>query len=101
MSLVRALRDRLLQMTRRRRHPRRASTRAVDWHVFGSGVHHVSALLDLSPGGARVRAAYPRPVGSPIVLYMPRGEECEIVHARVAWSGRDGMGLRFSREIAA
>jgi hypothetical protein len=84
----------------RRRHPRRPTSRTVDWRLFGSQVRHISALADLSPGGAFVRAAYPRPVGSPVVLDMPSKGGVVHVHARVAWCGPDGMGVRFTRELA-
>lgn len=86
----------------RRRHPRRPTHRTVDWRLFGSHVGHISALADLSPGGAFVRAAYPRPVGSPVVLDLrgADGKEALHVHARVAWSNADGMGLRFTRDLA-
>ena len=83
----------------RRKHPRRASNLAIDWRVFGSRVHHISALADLSPGGAFVRAAYPRAVGSPITLDLPTARGKVNVHARVAWCSAEGMGLRFTRSL--
>ena len=83
----------------RRRHARQPTNMTVDWHLFGSQVGHISALRDLSPGGAFVRAAYPREVGSPIVLELPTAEGPVNVHARVAWCGRNGMGVRFTREL--
>jgi hypothetical protein len=84
----------------RRRHPRRPTSRTVDWRIFGSQVRHISALLDISPGGAFVRAAYPRPVGSPVVLDWPSDRGLVQVHARVAWCSGEGMGLRFTRDLA-
>ncbi len=97
----------LARLASRRRAPRRPSNLAVDWRVFGSKVHHISALMDLSPTGAFVRAAYPREVGSPLVLDLPippgpgRAGGTTRVHARVAWRSPDGMGLRFTRPVAA
>jgi hypothetical protein len=85
----------------RRQHPRRPSNLAVDWHLFGSKVGHISTLVDLSRGGAFVRAAYPRDVGSPIVLELPTADGPINVHARVAWSTEQGMGLRFTRLLPA
>lgn len=83
----------------RRRHARQPTNMTVDWHLFGSQVGHISALRDLSPGGAFVRAAYPRDVGSPIVLELPTAAGPVNVHARVAWCGRNGMGLRFTKPV--
>jgi len=83
----------------RRGQPRVPSTLKVDWQVFGSQVRHRSFLGDLSAGGAFVRAADPRPVGSPIVLDLPTPSGPLNVHARVAWMGSQGMGLRFTRAI--
>jgi hypothetical protein len=38
-------------------------------------------------------------VGSPIVLELPTPEGPVSVHARVAWCGRNGMGLRFTKPV--
>jgi hypothetical protein len=102
MSLLRALRALLLSLGRRRRHARAPSGLGIDWRAFGSQVHHVSEMSDLSPGGAFVRTAEPRPVGSPIVVDLATGDgHVKLdVHARVAWVARAGMGLRFTRPIA-
>jgi len=102
MSFLHALRASLLSLGRRRRHPRAPSGQGADWRVFGSHVHHVSEVADLSSGGAFVRTAAPRPVGSPIVvdLATAQGHAILDVHARVAWIARSGMGLRFTRAIA-
>ena len=81
---MRTLWNRLLSLFGRRSHPRRPSNLAVDWRIFGSRVHHVSALADLSPTGAFVRAAYPREVGSPIVLDLTTPRGGVNIHARVA-----------------
>lgn len=94
-----ALWSRLVSLFGRREHARLPSNLTVDWHLFGSQVGHISALRDLSPGGAFVRAAYPREVGSPIVLELPTPQGRVNVHARVAWCGRNGMGLRFTRPV--
>ncbi len=91
--------SRLVALLGRRRHARRPSNLAVDWRPFGSQVGHISALSDLSAGGAFVRAAYPREVGSPSVIALPTAKGKVNVHARVAWCSRDGMGLRFTREL--
>jgi hypothetical protein len=101
MSPLRSLRGLLLSLRGRRRHARTSSTGGIDWRVFGSGVHHLSELSDLSVGGAFVRTAAPRPVGSPIVLDVATASGVALdVHARVAWVTREGMGLRFTRAIA-
>ena len=71
----------------------------VDWHVFGSGVHRVSTTADVSPGGAFVCTAEPRPVGSAIVLQMETARGPLEVHGRVAWTDRRGMGVRFTRSV--
>ncbi len=91
--------SRLVSLLGRRRHARKATTATVDWHSFGSKVGHISALVDVSQGGAFVRAAYPREVGTPIVLDLPTAKGTVHVHARVAWSGPAGMGLRFTRPL--
>jgi hypothetical protein len=81
----------------RRGHERDATLLAVDWRAFGSAVHRVSTTADVSPAGAFVCTAEPRPVGSALVLEMttPRGPV--EVHARVAWTDPRGMGVRFTR----
>jgi hypothetical protein len=84
----------------RRAAPRTPSSVTIEWQVFGSQVRHRSFLGDLSSGGAFVRAADPRPVGSPIVLDLPTAQGPVNVHARVAWMGAQGMGLRFTRPLA-
>jgi hypothetical protein len=91
--------SRIVALLGRRRHARLPSNLAVDWRQFGSQVGHISALADLSPGGAFLRAAYPRDVGSPIVLDLPTPRGKVNVHARVAWCSREGMGVRFTREL--
>jgi len=48
-----------------------------------------------------VRAAYPRDVGTPIVLDLPTPKGVVHVHARVAWAGAQGMGLRFTRPLGS
>ena len=91
--------SRIVSLLGRRRHARKATTATVDWHPFGSKVGHISALVDVSQGGAFVRAAYPREVGTPIVLDLPTAKGTVHVHARVAWAGPAGMGLRFTRPL--
>jgi hypothetical protein len=97
MALANVFR-RWLSLLGRRAHRRDAAALRVDWRVFGSGVHHVSTTGDLAPGGAFVHTPDAKPAGSPIVLDVetPRGERVTM-HARVAWSGLRGMGLRFTR----
>jgi hypothetical protein len=73
---------------------------SVDWRAFGSRVRHASVLADMSPGGAFVHAVDLRPVGSPIVLEVATRGGPLNVHARVAWTGPSGMGLRFTRATA-
>ncbi len=99
MRVLPSLWSRLVSLLGRRRHARKATTATVDWHSFGSKVGHISALVDVSQGGAFVRAAYPREVGTPIVLDLPTAKGTVHVHARVAWSGPAGMGLRFTRPL--
>jgi hypothetical protein len=99
MRAVHLFWSRLVSFFGRRRHVRKPSNATVDWHPFGSKVCHISSLVDLSNGGAFVRAAYPRDVGSPIVLDLPTAKGLVHVHARVAWSGPRGMGLRFTRPL--
>ena len=97
MTALSALKRWLLSTRARRAQHRMLSSMGVRWRVFGSRVHHLSVLGDLSPGGALLRAADPRPVGSPIVLDLATRKGLVTVHARVAWTGPSGMGLRFSR----
>jgi hypothetical protein len=100
MRLATLLRRPLTGRPWRRRHERDAAMLAVDWRAFGSGVHRVSTTADVSPAGAFVCTAEPRPVGSPLVLELatPRGPV--EVHARVAWTDPRGMGVRFTRTAA-
>jgi hypothetical protein len=97
MRLATLLRRPLSGRPWRRGHERDATMVAVDWHTFGSAVHRISTTADVSPGGAFVCTAEPRPVGSALVLEMatPRGPM--EVHARVAWTDPRGMGVRFTR----
>ena len=83
----------------RRAHDRTSTTLAVDWRVFGSDVHRVSAAADFSRGGAFVRTSEPKQIDTPLVLAVttPRGNV--EVHARVAWTGSRGMGVRFMRAL--
>jgi hypothetical protein len=102
MSPLRTLRGWLLSLRGRRSHTRAPSNGGIDWRAFGSGVHHLSEIADLSEGGAFVRTASPRPVGSPIVLDVATADGVALdVHARVAWVTGAGMGLRFTRGIDA
>jgi hypothetical protein len=97
MTALSALKHWILSTRARRAQHRKLSTMGVRWRVFGSSVHHLSVLGDVSPGGALLRAADPRPVGSPIVLDLATRKGLVTVHARVAWAGSPGMGLRFTR----
>jgi hypothetical protein len=99
MSLLSSLRARALSLVTRRKQRRSASSITVQWRLFGSGVQHVSRLADLSPGGAFVHAADPKPVGSPVVLELVSGPRHVNVHARIAWTAPSGMGLRFTRPV--
>jgi hypothetical protein len=100
---LRAVRALWLSLGRRREHPRTSARAglAIDWRLFGSQVHHVSEVANLSARGAFVQTTDPRPVGSPIVVDLATGGGNVIldVHARVAWIACDGMGLRFTRPI--
>jgi hypothetical protein len=89
----------LASLSRRRTHRRMPAVVPVDWRVFGTAVHCVSTTADLSPGGAFVHTASLRPVDTPLVLEIatPSGEV--EVHARVAWTGPRGMGVRFTRAV--
>jgi hypothetical protein len=97
--LPRALRALVRTVHTRRQAPRVPSSRLVDWREFGSAVHHVSQVGDLSERGAFVRAALPSPVGTPVVAEVGTSAGLRTVHARVAWVGPDGMGLRFTRPL--
>jgi hypothetical protein len=85
----------------RRGHRRTRATLGIDWRLFGSAVHHLSTVGDVSRGGVFVRTASPAPAGSPVVLDLetPDGRVELDVHARVAWSSPHGMGLRFTRAL--
>ena len=82
-----------------RQRVRYPSSRLVDWRDFGSHVHHVSQLADVSDAGAFVHAATPSPVGSAVVAEIGTAWGVRTVHARVAWVGYGGMGLRFTRPL--
>jgi hypothetical protein len=82
-------------LSSRRAHARRRTEVPVDWRLFGSSVHARGAFLDLSRGGAFIPTADPKPEGSPLVLALGALE----LHARVAWSGPHGMGVRFTRTL--
>ena len=97
MRLATLLRRPLSGHPWRRGHERDAAMLAVDWHAFGSAVHRVSTTADVSPGGAFVCTAEPRPVGSALVLEMATPKGLVEVHARVAWTDPRGMGIRFTR----
>ncbi|HEX3344969.1 MAG TPA: PilZ domain-containing protein [Polyangiaceae bacterium] len=97
MSLTTLLRRSFSARPWRRRHERDAALVGVDWRAFGSAVHRVSTTADVSPGGAFVCTAVPRPVGSPLVLRMTTTRGPVEVHARVAWTDPRGMGVRFTR----
>jgi hypothetical protein len=97
MKALSALKRLLLSTRARRVQHRTPSSIPVDWRVFGSKVHHLTILADLSPGGAFVRAPDPRPVGSPIVIDLATPRGIVNVHARVAWKSPQGMGIRFTR----
>lgn len=99
MRALSALKRLLLSTRARRVRHRWPSSIPVDWRSFGSKVHHLTVLADLSAGGAFVRAADPRPVGSPIVIDMATPRGIVNVHARVAWKSSQGMGLRFTRLV--
>jgi hypothetical protein len=86
---------------RRRAHRRVPAALAVDWRVFGTAVHCVSTTLDLSPGGAFLHTADRRPVNTPLVLEIATPGGGVELHARVAWSGPRGMGVRFTRALPA
>jgi hypothetical protein len=101
MRAVTTIWARLVSLLGRRRYARKPTNATVDWHPFGSKVGHISSLIDLSQGGAFVRAAYPRDVGTPIVLDLPTPKGVVHVHARVAWAGAQGMGLRFTRPLGS
>jgi len=97
MRLATLLRRPLSGRPWRRGHERDSAMVAVDWHVFGSAVHRVSTTADVSPGGAFVCTAEPRPIGSALVLEMATPKGPVEVHARVAWTDPRGMGVRFTR----
>jgi hypothetical protein len=85
----------------RRAHARTRAELAVNWRVFGSSVHRVSPTADLSSGGAFVATVDPRSVDTPLVLELATPHGPVEVHARVAWTGARGMGVRFMRPLPA
>ena len=89
-----------LSLLRRRAHRRTAVPVLIDWHAFGSAVHHRTETVDLSPGGAMMRSEAKVPVGSPLVVAVSTPEGTTLLHARVAWTAATQMGLRFTRPIA-
>jgi hypothetical protein len=99
MRLPNLLRRPISRLPWRRDHERDTATLAVDWHPFGSGVHRVSTTADVSPGGAFVCTAEPRPVGSAVVIEMETSHGPLEVHGRVAWTDPRGMGVRFTRSV--
>jgi PilZ domain len=101
MHVPHALRRACLSLLGRRRHTRAPSSVSVDWHAFGSAVHHRSATEDLSSSGARLSSATPMPIGSPLVVALATEEGRVEVHARVAWSNPTRMGVRFTRPVGA
>jgi hypothetical protein len=101
MPLLHTLRSLVRSISARRAHRRVPQALPVDWHLFGSRVHHLSTTLDLSPGGAMLHSVTRLPVGSPLVLAVTTTEGPVEVHARVAWSAEPAMGVRFTRPISA
>lgn len=101
MKLGSLLRRVFSVFSRRRAHRRAPVAVSVDWHEFGSAVHCVSATADLSRGGAFVRTAAPKRPGAPIVLVLGVPGAAIEAHARVAWVGDGGMGVRFTRALPA
>lgn len=99
MATLSSLRAWVRSLGTRRARPRIPSGMPVDWRLFGSPVHHVTTLADISCGGAFVRALDPGPVGSPVVLELATARGLLNVHARVAWTSVGGMGLRFTRAL--
>jgi hypothetical protein len=99
MSLTTALRRFCLARLGRRRAQRAPAAVIVDWHAFGSAVHHRSRTEDLSQGGAMVSSMKPMPVGSPLVVALATARGQLELHARVAWSEPTRMGLRFTRPV--
>jgi hypothetical protein len=85
----------------RRSDRRTRSFFAVDWRVFGSGMHCVSTSADLSRGGAFVVTADPKPPGTPVVIELRTPMGPIERHARVVWRDARGMGLRFMRALGA
>jgi PilZ domain len=99
MPYATALRRFCLSLLGRRHTRRTPAGLAVDWHVFGSAVHHRSRAEDLSQGGAMVSSVKPVPVGSPLVVALATGRGPLELHARVAWSESTRMGIRFTRPV--
>jgi hypothetical protein len=99
MHVSTALRRLYLSLRGRRNDPRTPAAVNVDWHVFGSAVHHRSATEDLSRGGAMVSSLKPMPVGSPLVVALAIASGRLELHARVAWSHATRMGVRFTRPL--
>ena len=96
MTLVNLLRRAYASLFSRREYRRAPTNVSVDWYVFGSAVHRVSTTADISPCGASIATVEPAAVGSPVVLALKTVQGPRRVHARVAWAGRSGMGVRFT-----
>jgi|HubBroStandDraft_2_1064218.scaffolds.fasta_scaffold155067_2 hypothetical protein len=101
MRIIQGLRRFFLTFLGRRHHPRTPAALAVEWHLFGSAVHHRSATEDISAGGVLVSSLKPLPVGSPVVVALATPQGRRELHARVAWSESTRMGVRFTRPLDA
>ena len=69
---------------------------------FGSVT--VAVIDDAESAAVGVQLTVPvvvpvQPVGSPLVLELPSPAGVLNVHARVAWVGASGMGVRFTRAL--
>jgi PilZ domain len=100
MWIFELVRGACLSLLRRRAHRRTAAPVLIDWHAFGSAVHHRTETVDLSSGGAMMRSEARVPPGSPLVVALSTPRGTTLLHARVAWSEATQMGLRFTRPRA-
>jgi PilZ domain-containing protein len=79
----------------RRIHPRVVV--ALPAFVHAGGERHAAQLLDLSPGGAKLKVDARLPVGSAVMLDCGTFDCAGVVR----WQNDDLVGLRFDSELSA
>jgi hypothetical protein len=85
----------------RRQHARAPTALFVDWHAFGSGVHHRSRTEDVSRGGALLSCLDPLPLGSPLIVVLATGLRRIELRANVVWASSAQMGISFDPAFAS